>query len=413
MLDVVSPHDRRGRRRRPRATADEEVDETVAFLEWLRDHHFVFLGVREYDVVETDARAGHRSRARLRARDPARRGALVVHASRRSTPSCRRSCCARVQSGRAPGHLEDAPPLDRAPARAHGRHRGQEGRARRRGSPARSACSACSPRWSTWSRRPARRSCGASCGGSSQAEDLIAGSHDYKAVVAIFESFPRDELFQATADELRRAGDGRARRRGVEERHPDACASTRPGATSSALIAMPRDRFNVERPRAAAGAAARALRRRRRSTTTCRSATWSWPSCSSRSTSASAGMPDVSYEPLEADIVAACRSWDDELEDLLVAPHGEARGRALARAVRPPLPRLLQERHAAADARCSDIDALEEVRAGRAVRDQAAERARRATCAEGAAPLTRARAGQARRQGRAVGSSCTCSRTSA
>ena len=31
------------------------------------------------------------------------------------------------------------------------------------------------------------------------AEDLIPGSYDYKAVVALFESFPKDELFQATA----------------------------------------------------------------------------------------------------------------------------------------------------------------------------------------------------------------------
>ena len=35
------------------------------------------------------------------------------------------------------------------------------------------------------------------------AEDLIEGSHDYKAAVAVFESFPRDELFQATWTELR------------------------------------------------------------------------------------------------------------------------------------------------------------------------------------------------------------------
>ena len=35
------------------------------------------------------------------------------------------------------------------------------------------------------------------------AEDLIEGSHDYKATVSVFESFPRDELFQAGSAELR------------------------------------------------------------------------------------------------------------------------------------------------------------------------------------------------------------------
>ena len=37
------------------------------------------------------------------------------------------------------------------------------------------------------------------------AEDLIEGSHDYKAAVALFDSFPKDELFAAPADDLRRA----------------------------------------------------------------------------------------------------------------------------------------------------------------------------------------------------------------
>ena len=36
------------------------------------------------------------------------------------------------------------------------------------------------------------------------AEDLIPGSHDYKAATTLFESFPKDELFQASAGELRR-----------------------------------------------------------------------------------------------------------------------------------------------------------------------------------------------------------------
>src|SRR6185436_10008543 len=36
------------------------------------------------------------------------------------------------------------------------------------------------------------------------AEDLIPGSHDYKAAVELFGSFPKDELFQASTEELRR-----------------------------------------------------------------------------------------------------------------------------------------------------------------------------------------------------------------
>ena len=31
---------------------EEEIDETVAFLEWLREQHFVFLGTRDYAIVD-------------------------------------------------------------------------------------------------------------------------------------------------------------------------------------------------------------------------------------------------------------------------------------------------------------------------------------------------------------------------
>ena len=37
------------------------------------------------------------------------------------------------------------------------------------------------------------------------AEDLIEGSHDYKAAVSLFDSFPKEELFAAPVDDLRRA----------------------------------------------------------------------------------------------------------------------------------------------------------------------------------------------------------------
>ena len=38
-----------------------------------------------------------------------------------------------------------------------------------------------------------------------EAEDLIEGSHDHRAAVAIFSSFPKDDLFGATTDDLRNA----------------------------------------------------------------------------------------------------------------------------------------------------------------------------------------------------------------
>ena len=38
-----------------------------------------------------------------------------------------------------------------------------------------------------------------------EGEDLIEGSHDYKAAVALFDTFPKDELFAAPVEDLQRA----------------------------------------------------------------------------------------------------------------------------------------------------------------------------------------------------------------
>ena len=144
-----------------------------------------------------------------------------------------------------------------------------------------------------------------------QAEDLIAGSHDYKAIVAIFESFPRDELFQARADELRRQVMAVL---GAEE-SKSVTLTVRLDSTGrnvSVLIAMPRDRFNV------------GLRERLQALLLDRYGGNSIDYHLSLGEMELAelfftihvgerGVPEVSFEQLEADIVAACRSWDDEL----------------------------------------------------------------------------------------------------
>src|SRR4051812_49905368 len=84
-----------------------------------------------------------------------------------------------------------------------------------------------------------------------EAEDLIEGSHDYKAAVALFDSFPKDELFAAPIDDLRRvvgallALEGTSRVRLLGRRAPD-------GRSAAFILALPRDRYEpslVERVR--------------------------------------------------------------------------------------------------------------------------------------------------------------------
>jgi glutamate dehydrogenase len=76
------------------------------------------------------------------------------------------------------------------------------------------------------------------------AEDLIPGSHDYKAITELFESFPKDELFQASAQDLRGTVVGLLQ----EEKHGGFRVLVRRdlfGRHVSIVVAVPRDRFTA------------------------------------------------------------------------------------------------------------------------------------------------------------------------
>ncbi len=57
----------------------EEVEETAAFLDWLRDGHFILLGARAY-TIEEEPRARGPGTARLGAGHPARRRRVALRA---------------------------------------------------------------------------------------------------------------------------------------------------------------------------------------------------------------------------------------------------------------------------------------------------------------------------------------------
>ena len=76
-------------------------------------------------------------------------------------------------------------------------------------------------------------------------EDLISGSHDYKAVVELFDSFPKDELFAAPPQELRATIMALAAMQ--EERNVRLFLRSDPGRkTVWAIVALPRDRVTTE-----------------------------------------------------------------------------------------------------------------------------------------------------------------------
>ena len=76
------------------------------------------------------------------------------------------------------------------------------------------------------------------------AEDLIPGSHDYKAAVELFGSFPKDELFQASTEELRQLVVGLLQL----EKHGGIRVLVRRdifGRQVSVVVALPREKFTA------------------------------------------------------------------------------------------------------------------------------------------------------------------------
>jgi glutamate dehydrogenase len=169
------------------------------------------------------------------------------------------------------------------------------------------------------------------------AEDLIPGSHDYKEAVELFESFPKDELFQASADELRRLVVGLLQL----EKHGGIRVLLRRdlyGRSVSVVVALPRDRFNA------------ALRKRLQQyfLEQFRGTSVDYHLSLGETESArifftvhvepGKQIPDVPYERLEQEVERLARSWDDDLLDALTERVGPERAPILAEEYSPRFP---------------------------------------------------------------------------
>jgi glutamate dehydrogenase len=159
-----------------------------------------------------------------------------------------------------------------------------------------------------------------------EAEDLIEGSHDYKTAVALFDTFPKDELFGASVEDLRRAVvallaiEGTDRVRLFGRRASD-------GRSASFVLALPRDRYEaalVER--------VRALFRRRFRTGSVEAQHVLDEGARARVhflVHKPDGLPELDNRELEREVLALARTWDDELRDVLSERYGPGPGRVL------------------------------------------------------------------------------------
>lgn len=153
---------------------------------------------------------------------------------------------------------------------------------------------------------------------------LRPGSHAWKSLVHILETLPRDELFQAHTDDLYDLSIGILN---LQERHRTRLFIRRDrfGRFYSCMVFIPRDRFNTENREKIQQILSEALNGER----------MDYVVQVSESAMArllviirpeSGRQPEYDEEEIEQRIVAAIRSWHDELESILVEKFGEEKG---------------------------------------------------------------------------------------
>jgi glutamate dehydrogenase len=305
--------------------SDAEVAETVAFLEWLLDLNFVLLGYREYALIDLpDGRA-------LAAVPGSGLGILSKPGwSAYDTPVALATIEPNLRSRIEGGDLLIYSKTNR-PSTVHRRARmdyigvrrvSEDGRivgeARLVGLFTSKAYMEPASKTPLLQRKLAQ---------ILEAEDLLAGTHDYKAVVSIYESFPKDELFAASAEELRAQVVGLLHLQ--EQQHVKLFVRRDLyGRSVSLLVALPRERYTAE-----IGQRLQTLFLSRFSGSSIDEHLEFGESGLAQlhyTVHVAAGqIPDVSFEQLEQAVVEIARTWDDRLEERLAQVHGEEGARVL------------------------------------------------------------------------------------
>ena len=303
----------------------DEVEEVVDFLAWLQRGNFVYLGAREYDFTEEGISLVHGSGLGILADEEKSAFGKPGGVSFDELPSyVRRSALdgdlLLVDKSNAPAPVHRRERMDYIGVRRVDHEGRIIGMSRLIGLFTTKAYAEPASETPLLGRK--LRQCLDGLG-------LIDGSHDYKAAVALFDTFPKDELFAAPADDLRGAVksllalEGTRRVRLLGRRDVD-------GRNASLILTLPRGRYDaslVER--------VRGLFRRRFGTT--KVETHHVLDDSERSrvhflVHAPGELPELALRALEAEVIALSRTWDDELRDLLVARNGPVAGRRLAEA---------------------------------------------------------------------------------
>jgi glutamate dehydrogenase len=346
--------------RNPPPLPSEEIAEARQLLEWMEERHFVFLGYRQYrlergereDRLLADTRSGL---GILRARAAGGRAAATVLTGDLRARARDRELLVLTKANSV-STVHRAEYLDYAGVKifdARGRVTGEH---RFLGLWTSTAYHR-SPRDIPVLRRKVDRVI--------QYFGLDPHGHDGKAVLNVLETYPRDELFQASVDDLIRIARGIVNL--YERRTVRLLARRDPyHRFYSCLVYVPRDRYNTE------------VRQRIEQIVVEGFSGRSVESQVQISGSSHArvhvvvrtdppGPRKVDIAAIERRIAEAALTWTDRLREVLVAREGEGTGIALATRYRRVFPLAYEEDVAPADA-LADIADLERLRTGPAAR---------------------------------------------
>ncbi len=306
--------------------------EAQEFLRWVASDHFTLLGYREYDVVDGGGEE------LLQARESSGLG-LLRASVRGSAPRSVKSLGAPGQSG---GSIGDVLILTKTNARSSVHRPGYMDyigilRFDENGKPVAEQRFIGLYTSSAYNRRPwdiplVRQR----FEHVMQRSELAPNSHSGKALRHILESLPRDELFQSSEEELYRTAIGIL---GLQERARTRLFLRRDryGRFFSALVYIPRDRFNTEVRRRIEALLRDALHGERIDTTI-----QVGESLLAQLHILVRPHPgatvDVDRDVLEAGLAQIVRNWQDELRETLIRQHGEDKGLRLANRYARALP---------------------------------------------------------------------------
>ncbi|MFL5878339.1 MAG: NAD-glutamate dehydrogenase [Solirubrobacteraceae bacterium] len=302
-----------------------DVEETKAFLAWLEDHHFTFLGYRQYDVEDVGGRAWVTAVAGSGLgilRQPV--GKRSRHALDDLTPRVRELALApnlltlTKANSRATVHRPSY--MDYVGIKRFDQDGLVVGEHRFLGLYTTGAYHA-NPRDIPVLRRKVDAVLSRAA--------FPPGSHNEKALIEILEIHPRDELFQIAVDELFETAIG-ILHLGERQRVRLFVRADRFGRFLSCLVFVPRDRFNTDNRRRIERILAEAFGARAIDYTTRVSESvlvrlhYAIDIDPTRT-------PEYDLREIEARLVAATRSWADDLHAALIEQHGEEHGNALRR----------------------------------------------------------------------------------